>query len=123
MTLVLVDANNVFRSVWPNMPEAELVDRCQTWAELAGQRVVIVFDRRAPGGFEGEEALDARCSVVGSGSVTADEWIVERVRELSAAGSPYVLVTSDRGLRATAGQDAERVIGGGAFARLLLDST
>lgn len=123
MTVVLVDANNVFRSLWPNMPEAELVERCRSWAEREQLQVVVVFDRRGPGGVVGEEALDARCTVVGSASVTADEWIAERAAELAATGDAFVLVTSDRELRAVAGRDAERVVGGGSFARLLLGST
>ncbi len=119
-TIVLVDANNVFRSLWPNMPEDELVERCRAWAEHEGHRLEIVFDRRAPGGLEGEERLDARCTVVGSADETADEWIVRRAATLAVAGERYVLVSSDRALRDAAGPGAEEVIGGGAFARELL---
>ncbi|MBI4171266.1 MAG: hypothetical protein HY511_00755 [Actinobacteria bacterium] len=42
---VLVDARNVLRSRWPNIPERELVELCAAWAARApGRRVVAVFD-------------------------------------------------------------------------------
>jgi rRNA-processing protein FCF1 len=47
---------------------------------------------------------------------TADDTIV---REAAALDGPYWLVTSDRGLRERAAGKAERVIGGGSFAREL----
>jgi hypothetical protein len=102
---VLVDARNVLRSRWPNVPEPELVERCRSWAAAAAVDVSIIFDGRAP-----EEAPD----VVGTGGESADDWIARRAGELRAAGRPFWLVTSDRELRARAG-GAERVIGGGAF--------
>jgi hypothetical protein len=48
--------------------------------------------------------------------------IARRARELAATGTPYWLVTSDRGLRERAGGDAARVVGGGAFAGEVLSS-
>jgi len=53
---------------------------------------------------------------VGTGAESADDWITRRAAELS---EPYVLVTSDRELRERAGGNAERIVGGGAFAREL----
>ena len=53
MTLVLVDANNVRRSRWPNLDDDELVKQTRQWAERHGHEVVIVFDRRAPGELVG----------------------------------------------------------------------
>ena len=44
MTVVLVDARNVLRSRWPNVPESELVERCRSWAEQQDVRALIVFD-------------------------------------------------------------------------------
>ena len=102
---VLVDARNVLRSRWPNVPEPELVERCRRWAAAAGVDATIVFDGRAP-----KNASD----VVGTGSESADDWIARRAAELREADRPFWLVTSDRGLRARA-DGAERVIGGGAF--------
>ena len=69
-------------------------------------RPLVVFDGRAP-----VEADD----VVGTGDEIADDWIA---REASSC-VPYWLVTSDRELRKRAGNAAERVIGGGSFAREL----
>src|SRR5450759_3642389 len=40
-TIVLVDARNVLRSQWPNLPEEELVERCRAWAEREGLRAVV----------------------------------------------------------------------------------
>jgi rRNA-processing protein FCF1 len=55
--------------------------------------------------FEGEETADDRIA-----------------REASELDGTYWLVTSDRGLRERAGGRAERVIGGGSFARELRGS-
>ena len=104
MTVVLVDARNVLRSRWPNVPEAELVERCRAWAAREGVTALLVFDGRAPAG------------AVGTQEESADDWIARASAELE---EPYWLVTSDRGLRARAAGGAERTIGGGAFLREL----
>jgi hypothetical protein len=91
VTVVLVDAENVRRSRWPNIPHDELVERCESWAQRHGVEVEVVFE-------------------------PADDRIAARAAELAAAGTPYWVVTSDRELRGRAGGAAERVIGGGAFA-------
>ena len=93
---VIVDAENVRRSVWPNIAARQLVELVERWAEREGHRALVVF--------EGED--------------TADDAIA---RWASAPDGPYWLVTSDRELRARAGDGAEQVIGGGAFARMLQD--
>ena len=82
------------------------MDLTRAWAAREGLRPLLVFDGRAP--------LHAD-DVVGTGAETADDWIA---REASSH-APYWLVTSDRELRTRAGDDAERVIGGGSFARTL----
>ena len=103
---VLVDAENVRRSVWPNIPEKQLVEMCAAWAERHRRHLVLVFDGRAPEGRAACEAVAAR---------DADDWITD-----AAAGlNHYWLVTSDRELRRRAGERALRVIGGGSFAREL----
>jgi len=96
--VVLVDAENVRRSRWPNIAASELVELCRAWAERDGVDVEVVFE---------------------PASGTADDVIAERAEELAAAGIPYWLVTSDRGLRGRAGERAERLIGGGSFVELL----
>jgi hypothetical protein len=93
---VFVDAENVRRSLWPNIPRDELVELVDAWAERAGVEPIVVF--------EGEETADDRIA-----------------REAAELDGPYWLVTSDRGLRERAGAGAERVIGGGSFARELRD--
>jgi len=93
---VIVDAENVRRSVWPNIAAPELVELVERWAEREGHHALVVF--------EGEE--------------TADEVIA---RWAAAPDGQYWLVTSDRELRARAGEAAERVVGGGTFARMLRD--
>jgi uncharacterized protein YaiI (UPF0178 family) len=112
---VLVDARNVLRSQWPNVPEEELVERARRWAERHGHRLVLVFDGRAPGGIVGSERLDERTTLVGSGAESADDWLI---REAPTQPGAW-LVTSDRALRDAAGARASRVIGGGAFLREL----
>jgi predicted RNA-binding protein with PIN domain len=113
---VLVDARNVLRSQWPNIPEQELVDLCMTWAETRGVRAVVAFDRKAPGGLVGEEELAPHCLLVGTGAESADDWLVGAAAELRAKDQPFWLVTSDRELRARAGEGAKSVVGGGSFA-------
>lgn len=104
---MLVDARNVLRSVWPNLPEREVVERSRRWAEERGAQAEVVFDGRAPEGG------------IGTGAESADDWIARRAGELAAAGEAFWLVTSDRELRARAGGAAERTIGGGTFVREL----
>jgi hypothetical protein len=107
---VLVDARNVQRSRWPNVPDMELVERIRGWARREGLQATIVFDGRAP--------VD-EADVVGTGADSADDWIARRAAELRAAPWPYWLVTSDRGLRARAAEGADGVVGGGSFLREL----
>jgi predicted RNA-binding protein with PIN domain len=94
MATVLVDAENVRRSLWPNMPGDELEQRSKAWAEQAGHDVQVVWE----------------------GSESADDQIARLVKELEP---PVWVVTSDRGLRDRVHDHAERIIGGGSFAREL----
>jgi hypothetical protein len=84
----------VRRSLWPNIPRDELVRLVDAWGEREGVEPIVVF--------EGPETADDRIA-----------------REAADLDGPYWLVTSDRGLRERAGVRAERVIGGGTFAREL----
>ena len=107
--IVLVDAPNVRRSLWPNLSQERLVELLARWAEEESADAIAVFDGPAP-------EMVAGIEVVGTDSESADDWITRTASELA---EPYVLVTSDRELRERAGGNAERVIGGGAFARQL----
>jgi hypothetical protein len=91
---VLVDAENVRRSVWPNIERSELEQRCQHWGREHGHEVIVVWE----------------------GAQTADDRIAAEVRQLPA---PLWLVTSDRELRERVADRVERIIGGGTFAREL----
>jgi hypothetical protein len=110
---VLIDARNVLRSSWPNVPEGELVELARDWAATKGHRVVLVFDGEAPGGVVGARELDERTTLVGSGAESADVWLI---RETPRHPDAW-LVTSDRALREAAA--ATRVTGGGSFLREL----
>jgi predicted RNA-binding protein with PIN domain len=112
---VLIDARNVQRSRWPNLSDEELVERARAWAERNGKRIVLVFDGKAPGGIVGATELDERTTLVGSSRESADDWLIREAPHYPRAW----LVTSDRALRAAAGGEAERVIGGGGFLREL----
>jgi YacP-like NYN domain len=120
--IVLVDARNVQRSRWPNISDAEVVERACAWATERGLHLVAVFDGPAPGGLVGERA-DGPCAVVGTGRESADEWLKRKASALAERGERFWLVTSDRALRAVAGARAERTIGGGSFANELLSIT
>jgi hypothetical protein len=98
---VLVDAENVRRSKWPNLSKQELVDLVRAWAAERGVAHLIVFDGEPP-----EAAPDLVPALP-----TADDWLAEHAAEYA----PYWLVTSDRELRERAGRDAERIVGGGGF--------
>ncbi|HET7857048.1 MAG TPA: hypothetical protein VFL41_11385 [Gaiellaceae bacterium] len=97
----------MLRSLWPNIPEEELVESARRWADERGYEPVIVFDGAAPPGG------------VGTGRESADDWLAREAERLAREGRAYWLVTSDRELRERAGRNAEKVIGGGSFAREL----
>jgi predicted RNA-binding protein with PIN domain len=97
----------VRRSLWPNLSPERLVELLARWAEAEGVDAIAVFDGPAPEPVAGVD-------VVGTGAESADDWISRRAADLS---EPYVLVTSDRELRERAGGNADRIVGGGAFAR------
>jgi hypothetical protein len=94
MATVLVDAENVRRSLWPNLSRDELVELSDAWGDVNGHDVVVVWET----------------------SETADDRIARDVKELE---SPVWVVTSDRELRRRVAPYAERVVGGGSFAREL----
>jgi predicted RNA-binding protein with PIN domain len=95
LATVLVDGENVRRSVWPNIGRSELEERSRAWAQEHGHDVIVVWE----------------------GAESADDRIARDVRELSP---PLWVVTSDRELRERVGDHAERIVGGGSFARELV---
>ena len=105
MALVVVDAENVRRSRWPNLSREELVRRAREWAGREGHELLVVFDGTPP-----DDAPDL------VGSRNADDAIVDLAAQLA---SPWWLVSSDRGLRARVGDRPARVIGGGSFVRTI----
>ena len=88
MATVLVDGENVRRSVWPNIGRDELERRADAWGREHGHRIVVVWE----------------------GAETADDRIAREVRELP---SPLWVVTSDRELRSRVADYVERVVGAG----------
>jgi predicted RNA-binding protein with PIN domain len=96
--IVLVDAENVRRSVWPNLSRDELVERVEGWAEREGVQAQVVFEGR------GE---------------TADDRIVAEAAKLHGRGEEVWVATSDRELRDRLKPYAEQIIGGGSFARMI----
>jgi predicted RNA-binding protein with PIN domain len=96
--IVLVDAENVRRSVWPNLSREELVERVERWAEREGVRAEVVFEGR------GE---------------TADDRIVAQAAKLQEQGEEVWVATSDRELRERLKPYVARIIGGGSFARTI----
>lgn len=94
MATVLVDAENVRRSLWPNMAGDELEQRSEAWAKQEGHDVRVVWE----------------------GAESGDDQIARLVNEIDP---PVWVITSDRGLRDRVSDRAERIIGGGSFAREL----
>jgi hypothetical protein len=105
VAVVVVDAENVRRSRWPNLSREELVRRTREWAAREGHELLVVFDGAPP-----EDAPD----IVGARN--ADDAIVGLAADLDR---PWWLVSSDRGLRDRVGARPERVIGGGWFVRAI----
>jgi hypothetical protein len=99
LTRVVVDAENVRRSAWPNLTQAELVTRARAWAQRKGAELLIVFDGDPP---------EAAPDLVGSGRRSADDVIAE-------LEGPFWLASSDRELRSRVCDKAERLLGGGSF--------
>jgi predicted RNA-binding protein with PIN domain len=110
--LVLVDAWNVIRSRWPNVPEERFIELTRRWAEREGVRAVIVFDGRPTEVHD----LDERTSVTGTAGGSADDWIAEHARNQAQEDRRLWVVTSDRELRSRVEPYVERIVGGGAFA-------
>ena len=96
MATVFVDAENVRRSLWPNIPREELGELCEAWAQREGHEAVVVW--------EGEDSADDRIA-----------------REVRETPQPVWVVTSDRELRERVADVAEKIVGGGSFARELRD--
>jgi hypothetical protein len=107
MTLVVVDAENVRRSQWPNVSREELVRRTRAWAARERHDLLVVFDGTPP-----EAASDL------VGAPRADDEIVLVSQRIDR---PWWLVTSDRELRERVGDAPERVFGGGSFLRTILE--
>jgi hypothetical protein len=105
LALVVVDAENVRRSIWPNLSREELVARARGWAAREGHELLVVFDGDPP-----EDAPDL------AGSAYADDEVVARVE--SALGAVWV-VSSDRELRGRVQGRAEQILGGGSFVRAI----
>ncbi len=116
MVTVLVDAQNVRRSLWPNLSGAELVERLGAWAAGEGVQALAVFDGPAP-----DAPPHPAVELAGTSGESADDRIAAEAEARAARGETVWLVTSDRELRARAGGAVERTLGGGAFARLLTD--
>jgi hypothetical protein len=95
MARVLVDAENVRRSTWPNIGRRELETMCERWAERHGHDVVVVW--------ESAESADDRIA-----------------REAGSHSEPVWVVTSDRALRERVRSSVEQLVGGGSFARELM---
>jgi rRNA-processing protein FCF1 len=95
MATVLVDAENIRRSVWPNLARDDLERRARSWGDEHGHDVIVVWEGAAE---------------------SADDRIARLAEELPPT---LWIVTSDRELRSRVADRAERLVGGGSFARQL----
>jgi rRNA-processing protein FCF1 len=111
-SLLVVDAENVRRSIWPNVTLDELVELCDRHAHAAAVEVVVVLDR--PAAVEGSDRL----RLVAADGRSADDLIVELAGTL--APGVATVATSDRGLRVRLADSGVSFLGGGALVRDLL---
>lgn len=108
---LIVDAENVRRSLWPNLSRAGLVRLCGLYAQADDRDVTVVFDGSAPA-----VETPVRVVLVASEGRGADDVIAELGR---AYAPPVAVATSDRALRERLPAGVA-VLGGGAFARALV---
>src|SRR6266536_1618490 len=87
---VLVDAENVRRSRWPNLTREERVERSRAWARENDTSLLVVFDGRPP-----EDAPD-----LVRGEPTADDWLAAHAHEYAPTGSSPRTASCD-GVRGT----------------------
>src|SRR5256885_7499946 len=66
--LVIVDAENVRRSIWPNVSREELVELLAGWKDASGDAPLVVFDGGAPDAVAGVDA-------VRGGAAAAGDWV------------------------------------------------
>jgi len=109
---MIVDAENVRRSLWPNLGRDDLVALCGARAAAEGVDVIVVFDGPPPACV-----APAGVFLAGEPGRSAEDLVVELARARPADG--LVVVTSDRALRARLPRGVE-VVGGGRFARSLV---
>jgi rRNA-processing protein FCF1 len=110
--VLVVDAENVRRSIWPNVPLDELVELCARHAEREALDVVVALD-----GPPAQLAAD-QVPLLAEPGRSADDLIVAHVAGL-APGTATV-ATSDRALRERLDAHLVSFVGGGAFVRELL---
>lgn len=91
--LVLVDARNVQRSVWPNPSDSTFVEALEAWAlgRAPDEDVVAVFDGDPDAAPDGPVQLVA--------TDYADDELVARAIAARAEGRTVRVATSDRELR------------------------
>lgn len=97
--LYLFDGNNIFHA-GGFRDRRELVDRLASHVALEGARGVVVFDGA------GEDAVFGPLEVRFAGH--ADD-VVERLAAEHRGREPVTVVSSDRAIRTTAGQETRRI--------------
>lgn len=88
-------AASALRGGWMLDARRRLVRRIEGIAPQLGGRVTIVFDGRETGGPDPETPSGPVEVVFSPAHVSADTWI-ERAAHVHAAGTPMLVVTSDR---------------------------
>ena len=95
--LVVVDGNNVMGSLangwWRDRRGAARRLAEQLGGAQSAVGALVVFDGR------GEDRSEGHVEVRHAGPISADDWIVARLRKEGPGGSPALVYTSDRGLR------------------------
>jgi predicted RNA-binding protein with PIN domain len=104
---VVVDAENVRRSAWPNVSRQRLVGLVARWVAREGVGAVVVFDGPPP-----PMAVPVGVELRGVAGTSADDLIVRLVPTLSGR---VTVATSDRALRDRLSRFGAEIRGGGSF--------
>lgn len=98
--------------------EMALIDILQNYARIHRKKIEVYFDQRAPG-REGHRQYGLVNAFFTSTNITADQAIVNRLKNVNDSASNWTVVSSDRWIQKNASQIGAKVISSNKFSKLL----